>query len=112
MNTDAIVFERLSASGIPGAKLAFQEGHAPPLPFFVYLERRGLEVFANNENFAKIQRYRAELYQRENDPDLRERFEAAVASIGPFKSYEEWVPTEQCLMTTYDFSIDINRDKE
>ena len=99
------VFEALSASGIPGAYVAFQEGHAPPLPWFTYMERRGGEVFANDTNYSKVQLFRAELYQRENDPELRRTFEEAVASIGPFKSYTTWIPTEQCLMTSYDFSL-------
>jgi hypothetical protein len=111
MNPDKVVFEALSSSGIPGTKVAYQEGHAPPLPFFVYLTRRGGDLFACDTNYAKVQRYRAELYQRENDPELRERFEAAIASLGPYTAYETWIPTEQCLMTSYDFSFDIDRQE-
>lgn len=110
MTPDEYVFEHLSAAGIPGTKLAYQEGEAPPLPWFVYLDRRGKDLFACDINYAKVQRYRAELYMRENDPDLIKRFEEAVASIGPYTSYETWVPTEQCLEIQYDFSFDIQDD--
>ena len=99
------VYEALCSAGIPGTYVAYQEGKAPPLPWFTYMERRGGEVFASDTNYSKVQHFRAELYQRENDPELRESFEAAVASLGPYKSYTTWIPTEQCLMTSYDFSV-------
>lgn len=105
MSPDTYVFQALSSCGIPGTKVAFQEGGAPPLPWFVYMKRRGKDLFADDGNFSKIQRYRAELYQRENDPDLQDRFEEAVASLGPYTAYEEWIPTEQCIVTYYDFSF-------
>ena len=106
MSKDSVVFERLSSTGIQGTRLAYQEGHAPPLPWFVYMQRRGKDLFACDTNYAKVQRYRAELYMRENDPEVRQMFEEAVASIGPYTSYETWIPTEQCLMVSYDFSFD------
>ena len=62
------------------------------------------EVFADDRNWSKMHRYRAELYMREYDPELRERFEDAVGSIGPYTAYETWVPTERCLMVSYDFT--------
>ena len=104
MNPDQIVFETLSSSGIPGARTAYQKGKAPPLPWFVYLRERGGEVFADDSNHSKLQRYRAELYQREYDPDVQEAFEAAIASIGPYTSYDTWLPTEQCIETVYEFT--------
>lgn len=110
MNPFVKVYQALSASGIPGTYIAYQEGHAPPLPWFTYMERRGREFFASDTNYSKVQRFRAELYQRENDPQLRETFEAAVASIGPYTSYTTWIPTEQCLMTSYDFSIPFDNE--
>lgn len=104
MNPDAYVFERLSSTGIPGTKYAYQEGAAPPLPWFVYMRRKKGEVFGNDTNYAWLPHFRAELYMRENDPTLRERFEEAVASIGPYTAYESWIPSEQCLMVSYDFT--------
>jgi len=104
MIPDAYVFKTLLAVGIPGTKYAYQEGGAPPLPWFVYMRRKKGDVFADDKNYALLPHFRAELYMRENDPDLRERFEEAVASIGPYTAYETWIPSEQCLMVSYDFT--------
>ena len=104
MTPDSIVYQTLLTSGIPGTKVAYQEGQAPPLPWFVYFRRRGGNLYADGTNWTNIPRYRAELYQRENDPEIRERFEEAIAQLGPYTSYESWIETESCMMTVYDFT--------
>lgn len=110
MTPDAFVYQTLLESGIPGTKVAYPEGNAPPLPWFVYLKRRGGDLFADNVNHAKLQRYRVELLQASNDPDVQARLEAAIAKIGPYTSYETWVPTERCVMTTYDFTYHFEQE--
>lgn len=104
MTPDQHVFAILKESGIPGTKVAYQEGDAPPLPWFVYMRKRGGVTFAENSNYGALPRYEVELYQKENDPEIRQRLEDAIASIGPFTFYEEWIPTEQCICTTYSFT--------
>lgn len=104
MTPDQEVYQTLSASGIPGAKVAFPVGGAPPMPFFVYMRESGGETFADDTNYATLTRYRAELYQKANDPATRAAFEAAVSEIGPFTTNEGWVPSENCLMTAYSFT--------
>lgn len=104
MTPDSAVFGILKTSGIPGVKVAWQEGHAPPLPWFTYSRKRGGDLFADDSNYSLLPRYEVELYQRENDPEVRERLEAAIATMGPFTAYETWIPTEQCLCTTYAFT--------
>lgn len=108
MSPDKTVFKALLRSGLPGTKYAWQEGHAPPLPWFVYMRRRGGEVLADDSNYSELPRYRVELYQREDDPSVREALEEVLRSedcIGPYTTYEDWIPTEQCLMTTYYFTF-------
>ncbi len=104
MTPDSLVYQTLTSVGIPGTKWAYQEGQAPPLPWFVYMRRKEGELHADDETYAIVPHYRAELYMRENDPDLRERFEEAISSLGPYTAYESWVPSEQCLMVSYDFT--------
>lgn len=104
MTPDKFVFQKLKESGLPGVKVAWQEGHAPPLPWFTYKRKRGGDLFADDSNYSKLPRYEVELYQRENDPETRELLEERIAEIGPFTAYETWIPTEQCLCTTYSFT--------
>lgn len=104
MTPDKFVFSTLLSSGIPGTKVSWQEGHAPPLPWFTYQRKKKGEVFAEDGNYSALPRYEADLYIRENDTEVREAFEEAVASIGPYTAYETWIPTEQCLEVSYAFT--------
>lgn len=111
MTHDKAVYEALSASGIPGTKMAYPVGKTPALPFFVYMQESGGETFADNKNYETLTRYRAELYQKDNDPSVREAFESAVAAVGPFTTNEGWIASENCYMTAYSFTYHFH-DKE
>ena len=108
MTPDKAVYDALRASGLPGTKVAWEEGGAPPLPWFTYTRKKKGDVFAEDSNYAALPRYEADLYMRENDPAVREAFEEAVASIGPYTAYETWIPTEQCLEVSYAFTYHYN----
>lgn len=98
------VYQALTASGIQGTKIAYPLGGAPELPWFVYYIDKGGEVFADDSNYACLTRFTAELYMKENDPELKGRFEAAIATIGPFTSNESWLTQEGCYMASYEFT--------
>ena len=106
MTDDAYVFNVLSeATGLPGTELAWPYGKAPALPWFVYKRSGDGETFAGNDNYHMMPRYRAELYLRENDPDLVESFALAVRSIGPYKHFESWLENENCQMHSFTFTL-------
>ena len=105
MTSDDIVYATLSEVGIPGTRSAWQLGEAPPLPWFVYVRANGGEVFADNDTFDPLPRYRAELYSRENDPDLVLAFEDAVRKLGAFRHRESWLSEENCQMHSYTFTL-------
>ena len=106
MTDDAFVFTTLrDATGLPGTELAWPFGKAPSLPWFVYMHDRGGETFAENDNYHIMPRYRAELYIRENDPDLVKAFEDAVRSLGPFRHRESWIDNENCQMHSFTFTL-------
>lgn len=105
MTSDELVFSTLSEVGIPGARNAWQLGQAPPLPWFVYVRANGGEVFADNDNFDPLPRYRAELYIREYDSTLVAAFESAVRKLGTFRHRESWLADENCEMHSYTFTL-------
>lgn len=97
----------------PGTKNSYPTGHAPRLPWFAYTRLRGEEFHADNTNYARIPRYRVELLYKENDPDLVERFESALSSIGAWRLYEsDDVDAEGCLLNDYRLSLDISKTRE
>ena len=101
MESDEQVFATLTASGLPGTKVGWPIGGAPPLPWFTYKRNKGGEVFADDGNWELMRRYDIRLYQKEIDDDERDLFEEHVAQIGPFASYETWIPSEDCWETAY-----------
>lgn len=109
MAPNEVVYETLCSSGIPGAEWAFPLGKAPAPPFFVYMHERGGDLFAEDDNYAQMHRYRAELYMSEPDNAVRREFEAAISQLSPFTSNESWIPSENCLMVAYSFTYHPNR---
>lgn len=109
MTDDALVFTTLkSLTGLPGTKDAWPYGnsvHVPPLPWFVYRREKKGEFHADNDNYFLMPRYRAELYIRENDPDLVREFEQAVSTLGSYRHREDWLESENCAMHTFTFTL-------
>lgn len=105
MTPDETVFELLSSSGLSGTKDSWPLKKAPALPWFTYKREKGGEVFADDANYALMRRYEVELYQRELDDEVRDAFEECVARVGPFSSDEEWIPHENCWVTTYSVTF-------
>lgn len=106
MTDDERVYKTLrDLTGLPGAKYSFAYGHVPPLPWFVYLPEKKGEVFADNDYYLTVPRYRAELYIKENDPEIVDGFAEAVRSLGPYRHREVWLDSENCMMHSYTFSL-------
>lgn len=105
MTDDARVYTALSATGLKGTKIAWPLGNAPPLPWFTYQRSRGGEIHADNDNYIEFPRYVAELYIRENDPELVEEFGRAVRTIGPFSRREQWLTSENCMVYRFQFTL-------
>ena len=105
MNSDEVVFSALRSSGIPGTKAAWPLGKAPKLPWYVYYQDRGGEVFADNANYERLTPYTAELYMKDIDQGVISRFEEALGKLSPYTSNETWVSSENCFMRTYEFTF-------
>lgn len=108
MTPDETVFSTLRSGGFVGTKVGWPIGGAPPLPWFTYKRVKGGEFFADNSNYALMQRYDVDLYQKEADDELRDRFESALAQLGPYKCIESWVPAENCWVTSYSLTFHID----
>jgi len=103
------LFSKLSEV-VPGTYLAYRPNEVPPLPWFVYSRRNGEEFFADDTNYARLPRYRVELYFRENDPELVESFEAALSELGTWRLYSaDYIDSESCLMHDYRLSLNPNK---
>ena len=104
MGPDKELFKKLKESGLPGAKMGWPLGQAPALPWFTYQRIKGGEVHMDNHNYARMWRYQVDLYQADLDDELRDAFEELLDDIGPFKSHEAWIETENCWVTSYSLT--------
>lgn len=94
-----------------GTYVAYAERHA--LPFFVYKRVNGGEVFADNDNYSLLPRYRVELLLKENDPRLIADFESALTELGTWKLYDaDWLDSENCIDIDYRLTLLPNRERE
>lgn len=109
MTPDEHVYQALTGSGIKGTKVAWPLGGSPPLPWFTYRHDKKGEFFADDSNYAKMQRYDIDLYQKEPDDDERNAFEEALSTIGPYACIESWIPVESCWVTSYSVTFHPNQ---
>lgn len=108
MRPDEDVFSTLCESGIRGTKVGYPYGKEPPLPWFVYRRLKKGEFYADDSNYAKMQRYDVDLYQAEPSDLEREALEEQLAKIGPYACIESWVPMENCWLTSYTLTYHPN----
>jgi len=104
MTPDKTVYQTLLTSGLKGTKVGWPFGESPPLPWFTYKQVKKGEFFADDKNYAKMQRYDIDLYQAECDDEERDRFEDALTHIGPWACVESWIPSENCWVTSYSLT--------
>lgn len=98
---DEAVFTTLCTSGLPGTKVGWPIGGAPPLPWFTYKHGKGGEVFADDSTYAKMRRYEVDLYEKVPDEATEEALEEAIAQIGPYSCTDHWITDESCWVTSY-----------
>lgn len=104
------VYEALKTSGLPVTWDAWPVNHAPPLPWIAFAYRRDGEVYADNDNYAELTKFKAQLYYREYDPAIHQAFLDAISKIGPYRMYDDiYVESERCYMAEYDFTYHPNR---
>ena len=108
MTPDEFVYSVLLESGIKGTKVAYPFGKEPLLPWFVYRHLKKGEFYADDSNYAKMQRYDVDLYQAEPNDSEREALEEQLARIGPYACIESWVPMENCWLTSYTLTYHPN----
>lgn len=108
----AEVFSAVS-SVVPCAHMAWPEGMAPELPWAVYMVDETDDLFADNDNWAHVPRWRVELYERVRDASVERELKAALRRIGPVAVYETWIDSEKCHEVVYTFSqVERNEDEQ
>lgn len=112
MTPEAFLMETLTGV-CKGTYIAYPLGKAPPLPWFAYSRRSGEESYADNENYARLPRFRVELLFKEHDPQLVRKFEEALSRLGTWKLYSsDYLDSENCLIHDYRLSLGLEKLRE
>lgn len=100
------IYDMLKQSGIPFAYRAWPEGHAPPLPWGVFLLNT-----AGSDNFAadgvvyyQVDSVQIELYTKYKDPETEAKVEKALAPHFWDKT-ETYLTDERCYQIIYEIEV-------
>lgn len=105
MSAAKAVADALRGTGLPFTHYAWPTGRAPKLPWCVWLEDDHGEFHADDTNYASLPRMRVELYQTSPDEELTDRVRSALRAIGPTSERSQWVESEGCEMTSFEFTV-------
>lgn len=110
MTTRAEVYEMVESFGIPSSYYAFPTNEAPPLPYCVYYYPNRNDFFADDENYAKIENLRIELYTDTKDFELEDEIEALI--LFPYSKDVVYIDSEKMYQITYEMEILLTPEPE
>jgi len=103
----------IESVGIPCAHMSWVRGSAPELPWAVFYLDDTDGFFADDGIYSGVHNWIVELAQRSSDKTLEENLEnVIVTEFGPFSKSEYWDSQENCLITSYSFSLLDNQEQE
>lgn len=96
--------------GIPLTAYAWPEedgvAKTPPVPYVVFYELGETVLYADDTRYSALVTYSLELWEKAPDNGLHTRLEDALAgAFGPFSRDTHRDAKEQCVVTTYEFTV-------
>ena len=102
--TQSELFAALETLGLPVAYRLFKAATSPP--YLVYFLVKNDDIGADNRNYVKVERYQAELYTAEKDPELEEQLEGILkANKLVYTKTEAYIDTEKLNQVVYSFQL-------
>lgn len=99
----------VASIGLPYAYYQFEgtkEHPAPDPPFVCFYYTESDDMFADDSNYARIERLVIELYADNKSFDLEDRAAAALAANGlTYEKSETWLDDERMYMTIYNAEV-------
>lgn len=96
----------LDSTEVSSAHMAWPVNAAPPLPWITFYLDEDNALDADNGRWASHGRWVVELYQKAADSEVEGRVESAITeAFGDFRKTETWVDSEDCLKTSYRFTV-------
>ncbi|WP_298578864.1 hypothetical protein [uncultured Olegusella sp.] len=110
MSDKARIHAMLNSLGVKNTAYwwAEQDGafKVPSLPYAVYYETGETVQYADGKRWEAFTEYAIELWEAEPNKKLRDSLGAAVnAKFGAYSQYVRRVPSEQAVVTTYEFTV-------
>lgn len=102
--------ELLESIGLPVCYYSWPVGGAPSLPYIVYYYPSSDDLFADNQNYGRIENVNIELYTENKDFTTEARVEEALnASHIPFSRTESYLSDENMYEVLYQCQFVINK---
>lgn len=96
----------LETAGIPFAHMTWPVNQAPDLPWCVFYLDEDYAFNADGKRFITYGYWTVELYQKAADSAIEKQVEDAITqAFGDYRKSETWVDEEDCLMTSYAFTV-------
>ena len=102
--TQSELYAALETMGLPVAYRLFKKATAPP--YLVYFLVKNDDITADNRNYFKVERYQAELYSADKDPELETQLEAILKyNKLVYTKTEAYIDTEKMNQVVYGFQL-------
>lgn len=96
--------DQLNTTGLPVTYRAWEEGHAPALPYICYICPDYDSLFADGGTYYTFAYVQVELYTKVKDPAAEAKVEAALKDFH-WKKSQIYIDTERCYKTTYEIEV-------
>lgn len=110
MSDKSRIHSMLGSLGIKNTAYAWpeQDGKTkvPPLPYAVFYETGETVCLADGHRYAAFTHYAIELWEKEPNQSMKDKLEDAIeATFSAYSKSIRSIPSEQAIVTTYDFTI-------
>lgn len=97
------VFAMLKSAGMPVAYRQWAPAKPPPLPYVVFFQTGRSDAYADNSNYAKVPRWRVELYSEGKNDDGEAAIERALSENQITYSINETGDQDDYFLVAYYF---------
>lgn len=102
MTTDELVFNVISDSGVPTARMFW--GPRPPEPPYATYESLASSMFADNMTYTALPKYRCTLFLGDYDEDVIEKFKYQLSTLGTYVRHTDEAE-DGLIKVTFDVNV-------
>ena len=103
------IYELIQSFGISSTYYSFPTNEAPALPYVIYYYPNRDDIFADNENYVKVELLRIELYTDTRDFTTEDSIEALLPF--PYSKEVVYIDSEKMYQITYETEVILTEEE-